>query len=305
MFSSVCKSDRPHSFQIRLLKGPFLLSLWVIIAVVLLGTEVTNRITGIVQIGGCILLSSFFFSNKTLQYFLHHWHPYALYRTKLQVLARVAYQRQDGNFPNARELFSVVLGLFFHFGFLSKVEVAMAFDASRLIPSVDDSHVVSSKKLKVVNFSGNLGCDFQSNTTEDAFLKVSESFERRDFESQTSDITGRRFEGCSKDLNHGCFDSEDNILCPDEPEDPEEEEPNDDNVLDEVGADAPCVTDEPEAETLPSGEPSSSSHPSSSTPRVSGPSLPWIDVNDELEWPGGPPKYDPFDRPRSRSPRTN
>ena len=43
----------------------------------------------------------------------------------------------------------------------------------------------------------------------------------------------------------------------------------------------------------------------SSTPRVSGPSLPWIDVNDELEWPGGPPKYDPFDRPRSRSPRTN
>ena len=75
--------------------------------------------------------------------------------------------------------------------------------------------------------------------------------------------------------------------------------------LDEVGADAPCVTDEPEAETLPSGEPSSSSHPSSSTPRVSGPSLPWIDVNDELEWPGGPLKYDPFDRPRSRSPRTN
>ena len=70
-------------------------------------------------------------------------------------------------------------------------------------------------------------------------------------------------------------------VCPDEPEDPEEEEPNDDNVLDEVGADAPCVTD------------------------VSGPSLPWIDVNDELEWPGGPPKYDPFDRPRSRSPRTN
>ena len=48
-----------------------------------------------------------------------------------EVLARVAYQRQDGNFPNARELFSVVLGLFFHFGFLSKVEVAMAFDASR------------------------------------------------------------------------------------------------------------------------------------------------------------------------------
>ena len=94
-------------------------------------------------------------------------------------------------------------------------------------------------------------------------------------------------------------------VCPDEPEDPEEEEPDDDNVLDEVGADAPCVTDEPEAETLPSGEPSSSSHPSSSTPRVSGPSLPWIDVNDELEWPGGPPKYDPFDRPRSRSPRTN
>ena len=91
----------------------------------------------------------------------------------------------------------------------------------------------------------------------------------------------------------------------DEPEDPEEEEPDDDNVLDEVGADTPCVTDEPEAETLPSGEPSSSSHPSSSTPRVSGPSLPWIDVNDELEWPGGPPKYDPFDRPRSRSPRTN
>ena len=94
-------------------------------------------------------------------------------------------------------------------------------------------------------------------------------------------------------------------VCPDEPEDPEEEEPDDDNVLDEVGADTPCVTDEPEAETLPSGEPSSSSHPSSSTPRVSGPSLPWIDVNDELEWPGGPPKYDPFDRPRSRSPRTN
>ena len=53
-----------------------------------------------------------------------------------------------------------------------------------------------------------LECDFQSNTTEDAFLKVSESFERRDFDSQTSDITGRRFEGCSKDLNHGCFDSE-------------------------------------------------------------------------------------------------
>ena len=79
----------------------------------------------------------------------------------------------------------------------------------------------------------------------------------------------------------------------------------DGNVLDEVGADAPCVADEPEAETLPAGEPSSSSHPSSSTPRVSGPSLPWIDVNDELEWPGGPPTYDPFDRPRSRSPRTN
>ena len=94
-------------------------------------------------------------------------------------------------------------------------------------------------------------------------------------------------------------------VCPDEPEDPEEEEPDDGNVLDEVGAEAPCVTDEPEAETLPSGEPSSSSHPSSSTPRVSGPSLPWIDVNDELEWPGGPPRYDPFDRPRSRSPRTN
>ena len=94
-------------------------------------------------------------------------------------------------------------------------------------------------------------------------------------------------------------------VCPDEPEDPEEEEPDDDNLLDEVGAAAPCVTDEPGAETLPSGEPSSSSHPSSSTPRVSGPSLPWIDVNDELEWPGGPPKYDPFDRPRSRSPRTN
>ena len=91
----------------------------------------------------------------------------------------------------------------------------------------------------------------------------------------------------------------------DGPEDPEAEEPDDGNVLDEVGADAPCVTDEPEAETLPAGEPSSSSHPSSSTPRVSGPSLPWIDVNDELEWPGGPPKYDPFDRPRSRSPRTN
>ena len=83
------------------------------------------------------------------------------------------------------------------------------------------------------------------------------------------------------------------------------EEKKKSNVLDEVGAEAPCVTDEPEAETLPSGEPSSSSHPSSSTPRVSGPSLPWIDVNDELEWPGGPPKYDPFDRPRSRSPRTN
>ena len=79
----------------------------------------------------------------------------------------------------------------------------------------------------------------------------------------------------------------------------------DGNVMDKVGADAPCVADEPEAETLPAGEPSSSSHPSSSTPRVSGPSLPWIDVNDELEWPGGPPKYDPFDRPRSRSPRTN
>ena len=94
-------------------------------------------------------------------------------------------------------------------------------------------------------------------------------------------------------------------VCPDEPEDPEAEEPDDGNVLDEVGADAPCVTDEPEAETLPAGEPSSSSHPSSSTPRVSGPSLPWIDVNDELAWPGGPPKYDPFDRPRSRSPRTN
>ena len=78
----------------------------------------------------------------------------------------------------------------------------------------------------------------------------------------------------------------------------------DGNVMDKVGADAPCVADEPEAETLPAGEPSSSSHPSSSTPRVSGPSLPWIDVNDELEWPGGPPKYDPFDRPRSRSPRT-
>ena len=118
---------------------------------------------------------------------------------------------QDGNLPNARELFSVVLGLFFHFGFLSKVEVAMAFDTSRLIPSVDDSHMVSSRKLMVVNFSGNLGCDFQSNTTEDCFLKVSESFERRDFDSQTSDITGRRFEGCSKDLNHGCFDSEDDV----------------------------------------------------------------------------------------------
>ena len=71
-------------------------------------------------------------------------------------MARVAYQRQDGNLPNARELFAVVLGLFFHFGFLSKVEVAMAFDTSGLTPSVDDSHVVSSKKLKVVNFSGNL-----------------------------------------------------------------------------------------------------------------------------------------------------
>ena len=87
----------------------------------------------------------------------------------------------------------------------------MAFDTSGLTPSVDDSHVVSSKKLKVVNFSGNLGCDCQSNTTEDGFLKVSERFERRDFDSQTSDITGRRFEGCSKDLYHGCFDSEDDV----------------------------------------------------------------------------------------------
>ena len=127
------------------------------------------------------------------------------------VLARAAYQRQDGNLPKARELFSVVLGLFFHFDFLSKVEVAMAFDTSGLTPSVDDSHVVSSEKLTVVNFSGNLGCDFQSNTTEDSFLKVSERFERRDFDSQTSDITGRRFDVCSKDLNHGCFDSEDDV----------------------------------------------------------------------------------------------
>ena len=55
----------------------------------------------------------------------------------------------------------------------------------------------------------------------------------------------------------------------------------------------------------PPGEPSSSSHPATSTTKVSGPSLPWIDVNEELEWPGGPPKYDPFDRPRSRSPRLN
>ena len=37
-------------------------------------------------------------------------------------------------------------------------------------------------------------------------------------------------------------------VCPDVPVDPEEEEPDDNNVLDEVGADAPCVTDEPEAE---------------------------------------------------------
>ena len=50
-------------------------------------------------------------------------------------------------------------------------------------------------------------------------------------------------------------------VCPDEPEDPEEEEPDDGNVLDEVGADAPCVTDEPEAETLPSGEPSGLADP--------------------------------------------
>ena len=33
----------------------------------------------------------------------------------------------------------------------------------------------------------------------------------------------------------------------------------DGNVLGKVGADAPCVADEPEAETLPAGEPSSSS----------------------------------------------
>ena len=42
-------------------------------------------------------------------------------------------------------------------------------------------------------------------------MKVSERFERRDFDSQTSDITGRRFDVCSKDLNHGCFDSEDDV----------------------------------------------------------------------------------------------
>ena len=30
----------------------------------------------------------------------------------------------------------------------------------------------------------------------------------------------------------------------------------DGNVMDKVGADAPCVADEPEAETLPAGEPS-------------------------------------------------
>ena len=92
---------------------------------------------------------------------------------------------------------------------------------------------------------------------------------------------------------------------PEEPEDPEEEKPEDDKVLDEASATEPLATDEPDAETLPSGEPSSSSHPATSTTKVSGPSLPWIDVNEELEWPDGPPKYDPFDRPRSRSPRPN
>ena len=94
---------------------------------------------------------------------------------------------------------------------------------------------------------------------------------------------------------------------PEEPEDPEEEDLDDDrvlNVIDENESGAAELA-EPDAESLPSGEPSASSHLSLSVPRVSGPSLPWIDVNDELEWPGGPPKYDPFDRPRSRSPRTN
>ena len=75
-------SDRTHSFQIRLLKGPFLLSLRVIIAVILLGSEVTNRITGIVQIGECILLSRFFFSNETLPtFFITGIIRYALNRT--------------------------------------------------------------------------------------------------------------------------------------------------------------------------------------------------------------------------------
>ena len=94
---------------------------------------------------------------------------------------------------------------------------------------------------------------------------------------------------------------------PEEPEDPEEEDLDDDRVLNVIEENESGAAElaEPDAESLPSGEPSASSHLSLSVPRVSGPSLPWIDVNDELEWPGGPPKYDPFDRPRSRSPRTN
>ena len=57
-------SDRTNFFQICLRKGPFLLSLWVVTTVILLGSEVTNRITGLVRTSGCILLLSFFLCNK-------------------------------------------------------------------------------------------------------------------------------------------------------------------------------------------------------------------------------------------------
>ena len=48
----------------------------------------------------------------------------------------------------------------------------MAFDTSGLTPSVDDSHVVSSEKLKAVNFSGNLGCDFFFFLAQAALVQV-------------------------------------------------------------------------------------------------------------------------------------
>ncbi|KAL9970049.1 hypothetical protein ACROYT_G022363 [Oculina patagonica] len=70
---------------------------------------------------------------------------------------------------------------------------------------------------------------------------------------------------------------------PMKPEDPEEEEPDDDKFVGRgwCGCALCHKTNLEQKRHLPEN-PRLRATPSSSTPRVSGPSLPWIDVNDEL-----------------------